>query len=502
VIDASDDAPAASDLWHDVSRRGSHAAMFLATRTVLLRGLTFAGTIVLARLLAPADFGIYAMVSLVVSVWAALGDFGLGAALVQQQEEPTPTQLATAWTAQQAIALVSTGVVWLTAPAITAAFPGLPSDAPWMLRILALGLPISSLRTLPSVMMERELRFGPLAVAEVMQTATSYSVAIGLAAFGGGVWSFVIAGVAQLAVGTLMVNLAWRRLPQVGLDRDCLVRLVQFGFDYQTSVVMVSLRDAPLPVIAGVVAGTVSAGLVQFATRIALTVASIDEVIARIAFPAFSRLQARPGEQSRALDAAVMLTALLVVPVQCWIATAAPVLVPAIFGAQWTGAVVPIQIMCIGMLFRFPTRYIRQAVFACGESRLGMVMSAVATILAIVCFGTGCLAGGLPGGAVGFLAGTAAGLAATGRMARTHVPEPGWRAFTQLVGAGLVAAAAAFLGQYAGRDLGSAAATILGAAIYAAVFGVLVWTRHRDLARLCWRLVRLGSGWAPVARIT
>jgi O-antigen/teichoic acid export membrane protein len=45
--------------------------------------------------------------------------------------------------------------------------PYLPGDAAWMLRILSIGLVFSSLRTLPTVMMERALRFGPLAAAEV-----------------------------------------------------------------------------------------------------------------------------------------------------------------------------------------------------------------------------------------------------------------------------------------------------------------------------------------------
>lgn len=430
--------------WQELGRRGSHAALQLAVRSVVLRGLSFIGTIVLARLLVPADFGVYGIVAFVVSVWAALGDLGLGAALVQQADEPTPEQLRTVWTVQQGLALAAVVIVWLAAPAAVAIMPGLPSETTSMLRVLSLGLLMSSLRTLPVVMMERELRFGPLAAAEIAQMVTFYAVAVGLAIGGAGAWAFVLAGVAQLATGTVIVNFAWRRWPSVGIDRGCLAKLLGFGFDYQASVLLVTLRDAPLPALVGLVSGTVAAGLIQFAVRIALTVASIDETLARIAFPAFSRLQGHRHEQARALDTAILMTGLIVIPAQCWIAAVAPILVPVVFGSQWAEAVVPVQIICLATLLRFPARYLRQAEFAEGESRRALVMSFVTTFVALVSFAVGLIGWGLPGAAVGFLVGALLGLGASAWLA-WELLQLSWRPFGLLLAAGLGAAGAAAL---------------------------------------------------------
>ena len=250
--------------WQELGHRGTRAAAQLAVRSVVLRAASLAGTLALARLLTPEDFGVFAIVSFAVSVWAMLGDFGLGAALVQQQEEPSRSQLATAWTAQQVIALAAISIVWVAAPALSTLIPGLPGDAPAMLRVLSLGLLLSSLRSIPSVMMERELRFGPLAAAEVAQQFAYYAIAVGLAANGGHAWSFILAGLCQLAVGAALVNLAWRWRPSIALDRTCLGRLIGFGIGYQLSLLLASLRDAPLPVLAGAVAGTAAAGLPEF----------------------------------------------------------------------------------------------------------------------------------------------------------------------------------------------------------------------------------------------
>ena len=490
IADARPEAGSGPDL-NDLGRRGAHAALQLTARSLAMRGLTFVGTLALARLLVPEDFGVFGIVSFVVSVWAALGDFGLGAALIQQAEEPTPEQLATAWTAQQAIALIAVALIWGLAPILTSTVAGLPGDAPWMLRVLSLGLLLSSLRTLPSVVLERGLRFGPLATAEVLQQLTYYVLAVGLAIAGFRAWSFIIAGVGQLAVGALVVNLAWRRLPHAGLHRPVLARLLGFGFDYQMSLVLVALRDTPLPVLAGWILGPVSAGLMQFATRLALTVATIDDVVARVAFPAFSRLQGRRDHQTRAVGAATLLTALFVVPVQCAIAALAPQLVPLLFGSQWTGAVAPLQLMCLATLFRFPARYLRQTVFAEGASRLGLAIAFACLVTAIVPVLAGLLWLGLAGAGAGFLVGAGAGLAATVRLARPYASLD-WSPYLSLIGEGLAAAAAALAAGWLGNGLGPIAATALAAAAFAIVFGPLVLLRHRDLVGLAFRLLRAG----------
>ena len=479
--------------WQELGRLGTKAASQLAMRTIAVRGLSLLGTLALARLLDPKDFGVFAIVSFVVSVWASLGDFGLGAALIQQAEEPTQEQLATAWTAQQVIALTAVALVWLAAPALTGAIAGLPADAPWMLRVLTIGLLLSSLRTLPSVMMERELRFGPLATAEVLQQAAYYVLAIGLAFEGCGAWSFVVAGIGQLAIGAIVVNVVWRRRPRLGIHLHVLARLLGFGFNYQLSLLLMTLRDTPLPVLAGWVLGPISAGLMQFATRIALTMASIDDVIARIAFPAFSRLQGRRDEQTRAVDKAILLTALFVVPIQCALAALAPQLVPLLFGSQWAAAVMPLQFLCVATLFRFPARYLRQTVFAEGQSRLGLGIAFACLVTAIGPVVPGLIWFGLPGASVGFAAGAVAGLVATSCLARRHA-RPAWGPFIELVFLGLTATVGALVGVYLTHNLGPLIASGFAAALFALIFGALVWLRHRDLVRLGFRLAREGYG--------
>src|SRR5687768_16290866 len=97
----------------DVARRGTAAAAQLATRTVLTRFIALGGTLVLARLLAPADFGVYAFVWFAMVIVLAIGDGGASAALVQRAAEPSQRELGTALTVQLTIGTIGFAAMWL-----------------------------------------------------------------------------------------------------------------------------------------------------------------------------------------------------------------------------------------------------------------------------------------------------------------------------------------------------------------------------------------------------
>ena len=97
----------------DVGSLGRQAAAAMLARTIVMRGVTAAGTVVLARILVPADFGVYAVLVLVQNVLMFFADFGLGPSLVQQESDPTRQEMATAWLMQQLVWIVV--AAWLVA---------------------------------------------------------------------------------------------------------------------------------------------------------------------------------------------------------------------------------------------------------------------------------------------------------------------------------------------------------------------------------------------------
>ena len=369
-----------------VARRGTAAAVQLATRTALTRLLALGGTLVLARLLAPADFGVYAFVWFAMVIVLAIGDGGASAALVQRRAEPSRRELGTALTIQLAIGGLGFVALWLLAPAAATLLPE-RADAADMLRLLALALPLVASRALATAMLERGLRFGPIAIAEVAGQAGFYGVAIPLAMSGHGAWSLVLGGLAHSIVQTLIILAAYGRLPRPALDLRALTSMVRFGGLYQSATLTTWVRDAAVPFVGTVIGGATVGGYLQFSWRIGQLLGSGEEIIGRVAFPAFARLRDDPATLQRAVGVTARLGILISAPAVAWSIAAAPTAVPLAFGSAWAPAAVVVQLVAIGILVRFPARVVRQAFFARGDAGRGAAIAAVslgATLLPIL----------------------------------------------------------------------------------------------------------------------
>ena len=137
----------------------------MGVRQVLVQGLNLAGAILLARILSPAEFGMFAIITFILSFLLAFGDAGLGASLIRESNEPAEEDYRAVFTAQQALVLGAVVISWVAAPSAARAY-GLPVADAWLLRLVALSLLFTSLQVIPSIRLERHLRFDKLAIVE------------------------------------------------------------------------------------------------------------------------------------------------------------------------------------------------------------------------------------------------------------------------------------------------------------------------------------------------
>jgi PST family polysaccharide transporter len=471
----------------EVARLAARGGVRLLVRTIAIRVITLLGTIILARLLSPTDYGAYVVVGGLLTLAALIGDAGFGATLVQQRTPPTNEEIATAWSLQVGASLVALALVWALAPALAGMIPGLPDGATYI-RWFALVLPIAALRGLPSVLLEREFRFGAVATAEVLGQVALYLTAITLAASGAGAWSFVPAALAQAAIGAIVVNVA-RGLPaRAPLDRTAARRLFRYGIAFQAVSGLAWSRDGLAAPVVGVAAGTAAAGLVGLGLRFGTLLSGVEEVVARVAFPALSRLRDDPVAFRRALAEIATATAIVVVPGLVWFAAASPVLVPLVLGDGWGEAVVPVQVICLAFTFRAPIRYLRQALQSASRSAAAVAVSAVGAGATLALAALGAIAAGAPGAALGILAGSAIAVPATVALAGREVPLA-WGRLVWIHLAASVAALAAMGVTGAIDGVPGLAASGVG---FGLIYLALVWPREQATARWLLRLVRSG----------
>jgi O-antigen/teichoic acid export membrane protein len=469
----------------DVGSLGRRGAAAMLARTIAMRVITAVGTVILARILVPADFGVYAVLVLVQQVLMFFADFGVGPSLVQQQADPTYEELATAWLIQQLMWIVFGVAIWVAAPLIERQFPSLGADFGWQLRVISLSVAFTMLRALPSAMLVRVLRFREVATIEVSGHIAFWATAVSLAVMGAGAWSFVIALTVQSGTSAALANWIWRYWPGLHFDRAIAKRLLGFGVAFQASNVAETLRDGVVPLFGGL-AGTVAAiGYLQFSLRVSQLTSSVDEIISRVTFPAFSRIKGEAARTARVLADSVTLVCLLIGAPQAWIIATAPLLIPAVFGDQWRPAAPALQLMCLGVLATVPSDVAGSVVFGQGRPRIGLLVTLISVGLLFVLFPLLLLTLGLAGGGLAYAIASLVGLALQARAVRPVAPFP----WPNLIRVYFLSGLAGLASWFVAVHVAGAASLIASAGVFGVSDLALLWIFDRtDLAR-SWHLV-------------
>ncbi len=305
-------------------------------------------TIVLARLLTPADFGLVAMVATVTSLGQAFADLGLSEATIQRKEI-NDDQVSVLFWINVAIGLGLTLLTVALAPVLAKFYRD-----PRLINItllLSLTFLIGGLRVQPDALLKRQMRFSSLAVRDVASYGLAVPVAITMAWRGASYWALVALpltlNLTQMALSWLMVN--WRPgLPR----RDAHVgSMIAFGGNVAASYFLINVSRSADNVLIGWYWGAGPLGLYSRAYNLLmLPVRLLSASAVSVAIPAFSRTQDDPEHFARYYLRAVNLIMWISAPVFGFLFVAAKPVIVMILGNQWREAAPVFQILAISAL--------------------------------------------------------------------------------------------------------------------------------------------------------
>ncbi len=361
----------------EVKERALKGMFVLAARNMASQGLRVVSALFLSRLLFPAEYGLFGIVSYAASMGMYLGDLGLNAALVRQPHEPTRDETFTIFWCTQAFTALTVAIICALAPQFTRSY-ALGDGAVPMVWAVALGLFLSSLRGLPQMVLERRLAFSAIARAELMENVVQVVTTVVLAALGFGAWALAVGGLVRGGVGLVLVwwMSPWR--PRGTFRLGVLKRLMGFGLAFQLPVLVGALVAGWVPLVVGRILGMEAVGLVNWAWALASTAMMLSVVLNRVAFPAYCRLQDDPvgfAEYLRTSLRRLSAVLLLAIPLGVLVL---PVVVPLVFGARWVPAVVLVQWFSLEVVLITLTGLLAMAQNAGGRpwERLAVVVGA------------------------------------------------------------------------------------------------------------------------------
>jgi O-antigen/teichoic acid export membrane protein len=322
-----------------LARRARLGVIALAIRTVVVQLSIFAGDVALARLLEPGDYGAFGIVRFALSFFVIFGDVGLGGALIRQKEEPTEEQLSTVFFAQLGLALALVAVIAVVSPYLGRVWTSLPPSSPWLMRALAVDLVFTACRIVPSLLMERNLEFGRLAVVEVVVQLSFYVVAVATAALGWRMWALATGVLAQALVSLIAIHRLrpWR--PRLHFDRALVTPLLRYGLPFQAKNLVAMANGAVTPLYAGSMLGSRAVGLINWAQSTAYWPMKLVEIMARVDFPLYSRMQDDKQLFARTLGRSVQLCSVATLGFVSIVLGLGPAIVGVVYGEKWLPAV-------------------------------------------------------------------------------------------------------------------------------------------------------------------
>ena len=356
--------------------RATRGVAFLVLRYAGIRLLGLAANIVLSRLLSPEAFGIYAITLFLLVLLGFVGDFGLSASLLQQRRAISDADIRTVFTAQQLLVLSLLVVLFLLAPALASSYH-LGASGPWFIRLMLLAGLVTSLRTAPTIILERQLRYGQLSIIDAVDFGLFQLTAVILAFMGYGVWSFVLAVLLAKLISTLLAYRLARWMPAFGFDASRFAGLWRFGVPFQLSWLTYFLRDYMIPIAGGLLVTTAQVGYLNWALALAGIPGQLAQIVGRVTLPAFARYQDEPGALARAIEQSIRGLAIAATPLQLGIVALAPWLIHLVFSDKWLPALPAVYLLSVHWSGANLTSPLVSALNAMGHVRLALVLSAV-----------------------------------------------------------------------------------------------------------------------------
>ena len=394
--------PSPSSLALALQRKARIGAVVLIIRMIALQFIVLGGDVYLRRRLDPSDFGLFAIVQFALAFFAYFGDAGLGGALIQKKEEPSQRELSSVWMLQLLLTLTVVVVVWWTAPLIVSFWPDMKKEGVWVLRALSIDLLLTGMRSVPMLLMERELQYRRLSILDVILNLGFYVTAVLLAELNFGVMSLVGAVLVQGFLGVLGAFAMRRWKPSLVLDRSALRPIVRFGINYQLKNLIGFSFGAIAPVYGGRALGQTGLGFVNWAQTTAYFPLKLVGIMSRVSFPLFSRLQDDKLMFARSLERSFQLCVLGTLFFTGLGLALGPNLVITVYTAKWLPGLPLFYVYVTGIAVGFFAPFVSPAFDAIGKPQILVRFSIGWTlaILAIVMFTTP------RWGAMGFVVGT------------------------------------------------------------------------------------------------
>ncbi len=326
-----------------------HGVAWNFTEKILVKAVSFVISIILARLLAPSDYGLTGMLAVFLSVSSVFIEGGLAKALIQRQD-CQDIDYSTAFVTNVSMSLVIYAVLFFAAPLIADFY-----DEPLLVsltRAMALTIVLGSFNIVQRAKLMANVDFKSLAQINVLSIIVTGAIGITMAYLGYGVWALVGQAIGSTLFLIFIFPFYSKWKPSLRFSKESFSRLFGFGSKLMITGVYSVIFNNIATICIGKAYKSQQLGYYtrasQFPDLISFTV---NDVLGTVTFPVLSELQNDKDRLVAVYRKSLLATALVIFPVMVLCALLAYPLVLILLTEKWVPCVVLMQWLCLARIF-------------------------------------------------------------------------------------------------------------------------------------------------------
>jgi O-antigen/teichoic acid export membrane protein len=355
-----------------VQKKMARGALWMILLTFVDRTIALISTLILVRVLSPADFGIVAMALSFIFLAQLISAFGFDVALIHNRDA-TEDHYHTAWTLNVIMGTVIVALV-VAAASPVARFYGQP-EVFWVVCALGLSPFIGGFENIGVVAFRKDLDFQREFAFQISRKIVGFVVVVPLALTLGNHWALVCGTLAARLSGTLTSYYAHPFRPRLCLSQAR--ALLSFSKWLLLNNVLILLKDRSSDFVIGRLSGPAALGVFNIAREFSnLPTTEIGAPINRALLPGFATYT-DSNALAWAYFNAISMVAMVAIPAAAGTLAVAPFFVPTVLGEKWISGIPLMEVMAVGSAFLMLQASICSILFARGEAKTVMKTNVV-----------------------------------------------------------------------------------------------------------------------------
>lgn len=355
----------------DLKQKVFTSVKWTSIATIISASTQFIQVFILSYLLSPRDFGLMAIVNIVINFIRSFSDLGISSAIIHKQDIDS-NQITNLFWLNFGVAVMLFLVSISLSPILAYVYN--ENELINLIIVISISLLFAPIGSLHGVLLQKELEFNKLAYAEIFSVILGFIVTIGFAIKGFAVWSLVIGQLTNVLVkATFYFYYAAKCLTLFPIQRGIKIREYLVFGSFQIGERMVNfLAERIDQIVIGSLLGMTQLGYYNFAFNlISQPISIINPVFTRVAFPYFAKIQNNTIALKDSLLKLLKILSTINSPILIIFLLFAPNFIPLIFADRWNDSIILLQILSIVSIFRVLGNPAGSIILAKGKPQIG-----------------------------------------------------------------------------------------------------------------------------------